>query len=124
MHTAPIFSSTAPLPSAAGQEGRAVVSSLLRQQTAVWLPMLGSIPSLLARSAEERIGWARSHGTACGVAQVFVPAALPQLRPALQLNSWCAQGSRLERGLTGKARQHPWLDRCDPDSRFPSLAPR
>lgn len=26
------------------------------------------------------------------------------------------------RGWTGEARQHPWLDRCDLDSRFPSLS--
>lgn len=25
-------------------------------------------------------------------------------------------------GWTGEARQHPWLDRCDLDSRFPSLS--
>lgn len=25
------------------------------------------------------------------------------------------------RGWTGEARQHPWLDRCDLDSRFPSF---
>jgi len=81
MHTAPIFSSTAPLPSvrrgARGPGGRKQPSETTDTGLAT-NARRGSIPSLLARSAEERIGWARSQGTARGVAQVFVPAALPQ----------------------------------------------
>ncbi len=38
-----------------------------------------------------------------------------------QLNAMVCAGVPVGHGSTGEVRQHPWLERCDPDSRFPTL---